>query len=99
MDVHQSMGTFRDSVEAFGDAAMAETTRTDIDFDQASKTISALYDRCKTEIGRMSEAYSRRPWSIADHMACRQVADHSLVTLDAIYQGMRTALANWHGKD
>lgn len=40
MDAIAAAATFKDSVEAFGDAAMAETIRTDIGFDQASANIS-----------------------------------------------------------
>ncbi|WP_245365651.1 hypothetical protein [Rhizobium sp. N4311] len=44
----------------------------------------------------MADAYSRRPWSVGEHLAVRQIADHALSTIDAIYRDMRAALDALH---
>ncbi|WP_245443671.1 hypothetical protein [Rhizobium phaseoli] len=54
------------------------------------------YRRRKAEIVSMADAYSRRPWSVGEHLAVRQIADHALSTIDAIYRDMRAALDALH---
>jgi len=99
MDAIQAMGTYKASLEVFGDAAHEEMLRTDVGFDQAAAKIDALHDHCKSEMTRMTEAFSRRPWAVSDHLELRKVADHAVITLEALHQQFRSALAIWHGKD
>ncbi|CCE97557.1 hypothetical protein SFHH103_03065 [Sinorhizobium fredii HH103] len=95
-DAVTAMATFKDSVEAFGDAAHDELARSGDGYKAARANMARLYRQRKSEIEKMADAFSRRPWSIPDHLAMRQVADHALSTLDAIYRDMRGALDTLH---
>ncbi|AWI59005.1 hypothetical protein [Sinorhizobium fredii] len=96
MDATAAMAMFKDSVEAFGDAAHDELARSGAGYKTARAKMARLYQERKAEIGKMLEAYSRRPWATEEHLAMRQVADHALSTLDAIYRDMRQALDTLH---
>ncbi|MEZ0002060.1 hypothetical protein [Sinorhizobium fredii] len=95
MDAFAAAAMFKDSVEAFGDAARDELI-CDGSYRLARANMARLYRDRKTEIEKMLEAYSRRPWATEEHLAMRQVADHALSTLDAIYRDMRQALDTLH---
>ncbi|MGX1256630.1 hypothetical protein [Sinorhizobium fredii] len=96
MDATAAMATFKDSVEAFGDAAHDELARSGAGYKAARANMDKLYRERKAEIGKLLDAYSRRPWATEEHLAMRQVADHALSTLDAIYRDMRQALDTLH---
>jgi C4-dicarboxylate-specific signal transduction histidine kinase len=91
-----AMSTFKDSVEAFGDAAADELARSGSGYKAARVNMVKHYRQRKAEITNIAEAFSRRPWSTPEQMAIRQVADHALVTLEAIYRDMRLALDTLH---
>ncbi|WP_037470649.1 hypothetical protein [Sinorhizobium fredii] len=96
MDATAAMATFKDSVEAFGDAAHDELARSGDGYKAARSNMARLYRDRKAEIEKMLKAYSRRPWATEEHLAVRQVADHALSTLEAIYRDMRQALDTLH---
>ncbi len=99
MDAVQAMGTYQQSLEAFGNSALELTTQLDIGFDQASAKLDALYDHCKHEMSRLTEAFGRRPWSVSDQIELRRAADHSMTTLDELKQQFRSAIATMHMKE
>ncbi|MBB3913880.1 hypothetical protein [Rhizobium fabae] len=96
MNSTQAMATFRDSVEAFGDAAQDQLARSGASYRLARSNMEKTYRERKAEIEKMVEAYGRRPWITEEHLAVRQVADHALSTLDAIYRATREALDTLH---
>lgn len=98
MDATAAMATFRDSIEAFGDAAQDELVRSGAGYRAARSNMVRLYCERKAEIEKLLEAYSRRPWATEEHLAVRQVADHALSTLDALYRDFRKGLAILHRK-
>ncbi|THK34674.1 hypothetical protein EHS39_28845 [Ensifer sp. MPMI2T] len=97
MDAIAAAATFRDSIEAFGDAARDELT-CDGSYRLARANIARLYRTRKTEIETMLEAYSRRPWPTEHHLGVREVAENALAVLDVLYRDFRQALATLHRK-
>ncbi|WOS62169.1 hypothetical protein [Sinorhizobium fredii] len=95
MDAFVAAATFKDSIEAFGDAARDELT-CDGSYRLARANIARLHRTRKTEIEQMLEAYSRRPWPAEHHRGVREVADHALAALDLLYGDFRRSLAILH---
>ncbi|THK35634.1 hypothetical protein EHS39_23690 [Ensifer sp. MPMI2T] len=95
MDAIAAAATFKDSVEAFGDAARDELTCAG-GYRLTRANIARLYRTRQAEIETMLKAYSRRPWATEEHQAVRQVAEHALATLDGLYRDFRKGLATLH---
>ncbi len=100
-DAITAAGTFKDSLEAFGDAARDELTRSlagESGYRSAKAEIVRLYRTRRTEIETMLAAYSRRPWPADHHQGVRDVAEHALAVLDTLYRDFRRHLAILHDK-
>lgn len=100
-DAITAAGTFKDSLEAFGDAARDELTRSltgESSYRSARAEIARLHLTRKTEIETMLAAYGRRPWPADHHQGVRDVAEHALTVLDDLYQDFRRHLAILHDK-
>ncbi|PDT24460.1 hypothetical protein [Rhizobium hidalgonense] len=99
MDAFAAAATFKDSVEAFGDAAVNELTRSverEGSHRIARANIIRLYRARKTEIEKMVAAYSRRPWPTEHHQGVRDVAGNALAVLDLLYRDFQRNLAILH---
>ncbi|MBB2832315.1 UNVERIFIED_ORG: hypothetical protein GGD51_002444 [Rhizobium esperanzae] len=95
MDAFAAAATFKDSIEAFGDAAIDELTA-EAGYRRARANIANLYQSRKTEIGTMLEAYSRRPWPADHHHGVRECAENALAVLDLLYRDFQRNLAILH---
>lgn len=94
----QANAAFLESVDAFGQAALAELARPDGDRKVIKANVVTHHRRRRAEIKRMAEAFGRGEVPETDRALLRFALEQSIATLDGIYKDFRRSVNIMHEK-